>query len=75
VHKVCTLLLASIANDPVGALLQVPTGLDATREQLEMSLAAMQQSWPDFEAKAEQQGWQLEKAIFPIGDTRLQRLD
>jgi hypothetical protein len=44
----------------------------ATAEQLAASLAALEQQWPDFEAQAAGQGWQLDKAVLPLGTTRLQ---
>lgn len=40
-------------------------------EKLAASLAAMRQQWPDFEAQAAAQGWQLEKAVLPRGRTLL----
>ena len=41
----------------------------ADMHQLEASLAALQQQWPDFAAAAAAQGWQLEKAVLPRGRT------
>jgi hypothetical protein len=35
------------------------------------SLAALQDHWPDFVRQAEQQGWQLQKAVLPSGTARL----
>lgn len=35
------------------------------------SLAALQEHWPDFVRQAEQQGWQLHKAVLPQGSARL----
>ena len=43
----------------------------ATAEQLAASLEALEQQWPDFEAQAARQGWQLHKAVLPQGSTRL----
>ena len=43
----------------------------STAEQLAASLAALEQQWPDFEAQAARQGWQLDKAVLPRGTTRL----
>ena len=43
----------------------------AIEEQLAASLAALEQQWPDFEAQAARQGWQLDKAVLPQGSTRL----
>lgn len=35
------------------------------------SLAALRQQWPDFEAQAAAQGWELDRAVLPQGQTRL----
>ena len=43
-------------------------------EELADSLAAMRARWEGFREAAEAQGWQLDKALVPLGGTLLQRV-
>ena len=44
------------------------------QQQLAASLTALEEQWPDFATQAAAAGWQFERAVLPLGTTRLRVL-
>ena len=48
--------------------------VDQQRQQLATSLKALEENWADFASQAAAAGWQFERAVLPLGTTRLRLL-